>query len=74
MFIDEAFKQLKTELESFKSTLPTVIRSRISDNLQEILDVAAELPDKRSRAQAFRESDEGKQYISDQLESKTLNT
>ena len=74
VFIDEAFKQLKDELESFQSTLPTSIRSKISPDLQKILDVATELPDKRSRAQAFRESDEGKQYIREELESKTLNT
>ena len=74
MFIDEAFKQLKDELESFESTLPIAIRGAISEDLQKILDVATELPDKRSRAEAFRESDEGKQYISDQLKSKTLNT
>ena len=67
VFIDEAFKQLKDELESFQSTLPTSIRSKISPDLQKILDVATELPDKRSRAETFRESEEGKQYISDQF-------
>ena len=68
VFIDEAFKQLKTELESFQSTLPVSIRCKVSPDLQKILDVATELPDKRSRAETFRESEEGKQYISDQLE------
>ena len=63
VFIDEAFKQLKDELESFQSTLPVSVRCKVSPDLQKILDVAAELPDKRSRAQAFRESDEGKQFI-----------
>ena len=67
VFIDEAFKQLKDELESFQSTLPTSIREKVSPDLQKILDVATELPDKRSRAQAFRESDEGKQYIRDEF-------
>ena len=74
VFIDEAFKQLRDEMESFMSTLPVVIREKLQFDLQKILDVARELPDKRSRAQAFRESEEGKQYISDQLKSKTLNT
>ena len=67
VFIDEAFNQLKDEVESFQSTLPISIRSKISPDLQKILDVATELPDKRSRAQTFAESDEGKQYIRDEF-------
>ena len=67
VFIDEAFNQLRDEMEQFKSTLPVAIRSKIQVDLQKILDVATELPDKRSRAQAFRESEEGKQYLRDEF-------
>ena len=51
VFIDEAFTQLQDDMESFKSTLPISVRSKISPDLQKILDVATELPDKRSRAE-----------------------
>ena len=67
VFIDEAFKQLRSEMESFKSTLPVSIRQKLSGDLQKILDVATELPDKRSRAEAFRESEEGKMYLRDEF-------
>ena len=74
VLVDEAFKQLRDGLEQFKSTLPILVRQKLSCDLQKILDVATELPDKRSRAQTFAESEEGKQYIREELESKTLNT
>ena len=67
VFIDEAFKQLKDELESFQSTLPISVREKVSPDLQKILDVATELPDKRSRAQTFAESEEGKQYLREEF-------
>ena len=67
VLVDESFKQLRDEMEQFKSTLPILVRQKLSGDLQKILDVATELPDKRSRAEAFRESDEGKQYIRDEF-------